>query len=222
MDHVRDRLELQAVAAGVDAPAVSVDVIESNDVVSGLLHAAGSDGLLCFETRARGPIGAAVLGSVASRAVERTLRPLLLVGPATKPGPSLDLIEVCLDAPDVSDALVPAAAAWNRQLGSAVRIVHAFAPGHERMPSFAAAHEALDGAVHRLSEEFGIAATADLLRDHLAPDTIVHDAERQGASVIAVAMRAHSALRHRVFGSTAIAIAHATSASVLAVPCVPE
>jgi nucleotide-binding universal stress UspA family protein len=54
----------------------------------------------------------------------------------------------------------------------------------------------------------------------MATKAIVDDAERQNASVIAVAMRVRSPLHRLVFGSTAMAIAHATNASVLAVPCV--
>jgi nucleotide-binding universal stress UspA family protein len=220
MDHMRDKQELHDLAAGVDAPEVGSEVIESNDVVAALLEAAGSDGLLCVETRARGPIGAIVLGSTASKLLEDTLRPVLLVGPATKPQPSLDVMEVCFDGPDVAAALVPAAAAWSRRLGCALRLVHAWVPGHERFSSFADAHDALDRAARRLIDEFAIEAGTELLQDHLVPEAIVGDAERHGASVIAVAMRARSPLYRLVFGSTAMAIAHATSASVLAVPCV--
>ena len=221
MDHMCDEVELRGLAAGIDVPQVPTQVIESNDVVPALLDAAGSDGLLCVETRARGPIGAIALGSVASRLLQDTRRPVLLVGPATKPEPSLDLMEVCVDAPDSAATLVPAAAAWTRRVGGALRLVHAWVPGHERLSSFAAVHEVLDGMARRLDEEFAIEADTELLRDHLAAEVIVHDAERQGASVIAVAMRARSPLRRLVFGSTAMAVAHTTSASVLAVPCVP-
>ena len=222
MDHMRDEVELHGLAAGVDAAGVHTEVIESNDVVPALLDAAGSNGLLCVETRAWGPIGAVLLGSTASRLLEDTLPPVLLVGPATKSEPSLDLMEVCVDAPDAAATLVPAAAAWSRRLGSALRLVHAWVPGHERLSSFAAAQDVLDGAARRLNEQFAIGAGTELLRGHMAAEAIVNDAERQGASVIAVALRARSPLRRRVFGSTAMAVAHATSASVLAVPCAPR
>ena len=222
MDHIRDEVDLGGLAADVDAPEVRTEVIESNDVVPALLQSAGSDGLLCVETRARGPFGAVVLGSVTSRLLQDTRRPVLLVGPATKPEPPLDWMEVCVDAPDSAATLVPVVAEWSRRLGAALRLVHAWVPGHERLSSFAAAREVLDGMARRLDEEFAIEAGTELLRDHLAAEAIVHDAGRQGASVIAVAMRARSPLRRLVFGSTAMAIAHATSASVLAVPCVPR
>ena len=85
-------------------------------------------------------------------------RPCFSWGPATKPEPSLDVMEVCVDAPDAAATLVPAAAAWSRRLGSALRLVHAWVPGHERLSSFAAAQDVLDGAARRLNEQFAIGA----------------------------------------------------------------
>src|SRR5581483_5251101 len=93
-DRDKDQLELERLAKEIGAP----------------LDAAGPGGILCLETRARGPLTAVVFGSVAAEVLRKTARPVVLVGPAAKPDPSLGVLEVCIDGPDAATALEPVAA----------------------------------------------------------------------------------------------------------------
>ncbi len=219
LGHEKDELELERIAEEVDATDVRVEVVESNDVAAALLDAAGGDGLLCLETRARGPLAAIVLGSVAAGVLRKASRPVLLVGPAARADPSLGLLEVCVDGPDAVAALVPVAAEWSRRFGLIPRLVSVWVPGQlRRLPTPEAAQELLERTAARLVGDLGVDVDWELLHAPAVPAAIVDDAERHVASLVAVAVRPHHRLQ-RVLGSVAVAVAHATSAAVLAVPC---
>ena len=217
-DHLADRMELRELASQLDAPDVRTRVVESNHVAGALIDAAGSDGLICLETRAHGPLGAIVLGSVADDVLRRTTRPVLLVGPSTKPVAPFDLLEACIDGPDVIAAVVPVVGELSNALHAQVRLAHVRVPDHPRFPSEAEAAACLDDAVRRLEDDYGVAAEQTILRGHMAPVALLDDAEDHGASIVAVGVRPLSALRRRILGSFAIAVAHATTAAVLAIP----
>ena len=221
-DHTADRVDLRALAEKLRAPSVAVEVIESNDVIPALLKVAGPDGLLCLETRARGPLGAIVVGSTASELLRATQRPVLLVGPATDPDVPLGLIEVCVDLPDAAAALLPVVTTWGRDLNLRLRLVHALVAGDELRRHRAEADEELARVASRAREDFGAQAESDLLVGRSAPEAIVDDVARHRASIVAVAVHRRSRLRRRALGSVALAVAHATRASVLAVPVLSQ
>jgi nucleotide-binding universal stress UspA family protein len=94
-----------------------------------------------------------------------------------------------------------------------------WAPGAlHRFPSPEAAQGQLEQAAARLTEDLGVDVGWDLLHGAAVPETIVADAERHLASLVALAVRPHPVVQ-RVLGSTAVAVAHVTTAAVLAVPC---
>src|SRR5581483_6594792 len=218
-DRDKDQLELERLAKEIDAPRVEVEAVASGDVVGALLDAAGPGGILCLETRARGPLTAVVFGSVAAEVLRKTARPVVLVGPAAKPDPSLGVLEVCIDGPAAATALEPVAAAWSRRFGLIPRLVCLWVPGApRRFPSPEAAREVLEQTAARLSGDVGIDVDWEVIDAPAAPAAIVGDAERHQALLVAVAVRPHPVLQ-RALGSTAVAVAHVTAASVLAVPC---
>jgi nucleotide-binding universal stress UspA family protein len=218
LDHHQDILELERIAKGVDATDVRIEIVESNDVVGALLDTTGDDGVLCLETRARGPLSAMVLGSVASGILRKASRPVVLVGPAARALPSLGLLDVCIDGADAADLLVPVAAEWSSRFGLIPRLVSVWVPGHlRRIPTPEAAQELLERTAARLTGDIGVDVDWELLHASAAPAAIVADAERHLAALVAVAIRPHPRLQ-RVLGSTAVAVAHAAGAAVLAVP----
>lgn len=219
LDHTKDKLELDALAGLVDATDVRTEIVESNETTTALLDAAGADGLLCLETRARGPLGAMVLGSVASDVLRRATRPVVLVGPACRPELPNGLLEVCIDGPDAAASLVPVAVEWSRSLGVRPRLVGVWVPGApHRLPNPEAMQALLERSAGGLSDQMGVEVDWEFLQAPGAPAAIVDDAERHRASLVAVAVRPHHRLQ-RVLGSVAMAVAHATSAAVVAVPC---
>lgn len=218
LDHTVEEADLRALVRRVEAPSVATTVIESDDVVPALLEAAGSDGMLCMETRARGPLAAILLGSTASGLLQITTEPVLLVGPKTDPKLPIEVVEVCIDASDAATALVPLVAELSRKLGLRLRFVLAWHPSQEPLYSRTEAQEEIDAHASRAREEFRVPAESEVLIGLNAAEAIVDDAARNRASIIAVGTRRRSQLRRRALGSIALAVAHTTTATVLAVP----
>lgn len=218
LDHRDDELTLAKFAEYVAGDDVRCQVIESNDVAGAVLDAVAGDSLLCLETRARGPVSALVLGSVAADALRRTTRPLVLVGPCARPDPQFERMAVCIDGPDAAAGLVPVVEEWAQRLRLWPRLVSVWAPGApHRFPSSEAARELLETTADHLADQLAIDIDWEVLRAPAAPAAIVADAERHLASLVVVAVRPHRRLQ-RVLGSVAMAVAHSTTAAVLAVP----
>lgn len=218
IDHEDDEVTLAKLTEYVAGDDVRSEVIDSDDVAGALLDAAGGDGLLCLQTHARGPLSAVVLGSVAAGVLRQATRPVLLVGPSARPDPPLERMEVCIDGEDAAAALVPVVVEWSRRLRLWPRLVSVWVPG--ALHRFASP-EAAEAVVRRTADDIAVALGIDIdweiLRAPAAPAAIVADAERHLASLVVVAVRPHHRLQ-RALGSVAVAVAHTSSAAVLAVP----
>jgi nucleotide-binding universal stress UspA family protein len=220
IDHRDDELALEKLTEYVDGYDVRSEVIGSDDVAGAVLAAAAGDSLLCLETHARGPLAGLVLGSVAADVLRRTARPVLLVGPSARPDPALERVEVCIDGPDAAAALGPVATEWALRFRLWPRLVSVWVPGAlHRFPHAAAAGALLEKTADEFAEQLRLDIEWEVLRAPAAPGAIVDDAERHLASVVMLAVRPHRRLQ-RALGSVAMAVAHATSAAVLAVPLV--
>jgi len=218
LDHEADEEMLAKLTDYVAGDDVTGEVLDSNDVSGAVLDATGDDGLLCLETRARGPLSALVLGSVAADVIRRTGHPVLLVGPSARPDPPLERMLVCIDGPDAADALIPIAADWARRLRLWPRLVTVWVPGApHRFEDPEAAADRVQRSADELASDLHVDIDWEVIRATTASGAIVEDATRHLASLIVVAVRPH---RHfqRALGSVAIAVAHAAEAGVLAVP----
>lgn len=216
LDHSFDAADLDKLAVDLGLPNVTTEVIESNDVAGALCDAADGEGLVCIETHARGRVASVVLGSQVSNVVRHSSSPVLLVGPATLPNRPVGLIEAALDLPDAADALVPVVGEWSRDLALAARLVHVTLAGGDRAASAGGAG-LLDDAAARLAA-LGVEATTEVLRGQMIPTALVDDAAHHDASIVIVGLRHPGARRHRVLGTVANAVAHASPAPVLVVP----
>jgi nucleotide-binding universal stress UspA family protein len=221
LDHERDEQVLAQLGAALAVPHVTGRVLESNDVAAVLLEEAGDSGLLCMETHAHGSITTLFVGSVTSEILRQASHPVLLVGPHTKPEPAIELLEMCIDAEDAANSLTPVVGEWARALRVPVRVLRVMDPDQPFDDTEDDVREQLHAIVERLQAEYGVSGEYVILHGAEVPTLIGDDAERHGASVVAVSVRRRSLLRRAVLGSVAMALAHGTTASVLAVPCCP-
>lgn len=217
LDHDADLTDLGRLGADLEAPQVTIEIVESNDVVPALLDAAGPDGLLCLETQARGVLGSLVMRSVTADLIARSEAPVLLVGPHAETGLTFESMQLCVDGADTVAPLLAAASEWSGVVASA-RVVHVWVPGDARFHREASASACLEDTARRLRVSMGCDVTAELLHGDMAPETLIADADRNGVSITAVACRHQRARRRRVLGSVAMAVAHTTAGVVLAVP----
>lgn len=217
IDHLPDERLLAELAGELAVPVVTTTVLSSNDVTSALLGVA-AEALLAVETRARGPAAQLLLGSTTADLLHHSDRPVLLVGPYTKPEPTLSTLAVCLDNVAAADALVPVVTEWAAVTGMRVRLLHAWVPSSEGKR----ARDGMTAALERAAAAVRAGASTDVdwevVTGRAPAEAIVTDARDHDAAVVVVGHRLLSALRRRTMGSVAMAVAHATEAAVLAVP----
>jgi nucleotide-binding universal stress UspA family protein len=115
MDPFPDRAELaeRAKALGLDQePLLTVE--HSNDVPAALVShlEAVPSAVLCMASHARSALRALVVGSVTTAVLERTPRPVFLVGRASSAAPLIDQLVVCVGADPESVAVADLADEW--------------------------------------------------------------------------------------------------------------
>lgn len=217
IDHLADERLLAELAGEVAVPVVTTSVIASNDVPTALLDAS-RDGLLAIETRARGPAAQLLLGSTTAALLHRSDRPVLLVGPYTKPEPTLSTLAVCLDSAEAAEALVPVVTDWAAATRMRVRLVHAWVAASEGGRARDAMAATLEGAAAAVRAGARADVTWEVVPARAPAEAIVADARDHDAAIVVVGHRSRSTLRRRTMGSVAMAVAHVTEAAVLAVP----
>jgi nucleotide-binding universal stress UspA family protein len=178
--------------------------------------------LLCLSTRARGPIGRLLFGSVAGEVVRRADRPIVLVGPSCDVGDvePIRRIVVCLDGTPEGEAILRWTAQWSVSTGLSmvlVRVVYPLVEPIARVPPTEAQLQELGyvrGVAERLERE-GLRVT-DVTVQHPWPPEALTDfaAERPGA-VLAVSTKAAGPLMEVLEGSTAARVVRGSSVPVL-------
>ena len=206
------RFELEYRERLVGTAPTTCTVVVDDDVVGGLVTAidARPASLVVLGTKARGPVGALLFGALSEAVLERTERPLLLVGPSAGGaiGPAL---AVAVTDGEAGDALLPVAVDWSRQVGVQPWFVQVDAP---ETPEWAAPVERLAQA----ARDLGVDAQWDVLHGGDPARSIESFIDGLGGGVIAVASRRWSsdALVH--WASTARRLVHRAPYPVLVQP----
>jgi nucleotide-binding universal stress UspA family protein len=136
-DEVARMRALAAAVLGVDVRDERAHVVPGDDPAEVIAAHADEldDCLLCMATHGRGRLSGAMVGSVARSVLQRTRKALVALGPmADNPGwfprprswpepLSIPRIVACVDGSEISEQVLPLAAAWGRALGMAMSIV---------------------------------------------------------------------------------------------------
>jgi nucleotide-binding universal stress UspA family protein len=106
-----------------DAAAAILDELAQRDDVT----------MVCMTTHARGTLGQFLLGSVSTSVVERSPRPVLMVGPAVRRvGRPIRRVVVGLDGSEVGEGALPVADDLARSLGAELHLVAVTPDGDDR------------------------------------------------------------------------------------------
>lgn len=210
--------------------APSWDVAPGDDPAGAIIAATDADppSIVCLATHGRDR-SATILGSVATRLLDRTTRPVMLVGPEARPPCAGDSpVVVAVDGVDEADdaALVRVALAWATALATGVVIatVAEPVPGsfHEGRPLHRARGPSdPEGDVAGLAARAthaGTVATTRVIYDPInVRDGLVRLVDRTAALLVMGAHRRTRPLR-ALFGSHAARVVHDVAVPALVVP----
>jgi nucleotide-binding universal stress UspA family protein len=205
---------------GLPAATTTTTVLTDDDVVGGLVGAIEDrpDTLVVQGTRARGPVGALVLGSVTEAVLSRTDHALLLVGPHVSLPVGPNFVAAAADA-NAGAALLPTVVHWSRQFVVDPWFVQVIRPTPHWWDRPLGGLET--GAVEELAttaRAVGVDAHWDVLPGHDAGDAITSFTASMGGGIVAVASRRWAAEGRWHRASTARDLVHRSPFSVLVQP----
>lgn len=220
-DSRRPARYLDAVAALSDAPSVDVHVARDPQpsLAIATLVAESPDPAIVMATRGRGPIGAAVLGSVAASVIREVPAPVVFVGPGAQRVEAFETVVVPLDGSARSEAVLPLAGDWARALDVPARLVAVTDPtGVEGLYSvdseYAVTEHRLEDARALLAER-GVTASSDVVPAVLPARTIVRFVRGTPAPLVCMATHGRAGLARVAVGSVAMAVVRSAPCPVL-------
>jgi nucleotide-binding universal stress UspA family protein len=206
--------------------AAAWDVVDGDEVAEALADAVASSPrqLVCMATHGRDR-SAGPLGSVAAALVDRSDRPVMLVGPRARAVASADArVVAAVDGTGGDEALVPVALGWAARLARRLEIVtvaESPPPGHEehaapgRVGGLAEPESYVAFLVARC-EGSGVAVGSQVVYDPVGAQAgLVPQLDELGALVV-LGSRPRQA--RTVLGSHATHIVHDAAVPALAVP----
>lgn len=216
---------LESVAERLDGvtvrPPVVVPASDAAEVIANAAEQPGS--IVVMSTHGRGGVARAVLGSVAEEVVRRSSGPVLLVGPDAANdrgvrGPVL----VCSDGSEISDAVLPVAERWCRELGGSPVLLSIADPSVA--PVGVVEGPASDvvewGHVERVARDWsesGLPATWETVTERHPGEVIVDRATGAGAVLVAMGTHGRTGLARVALGSVAAHVAQHAPCPVLVV-----
>jgi nucleotide-binding universal stress UspA family protein len=216
-DPDRPRRHLHEMAAEHPSTVGDVRVMFADDPALGILRAVHerSDTLLCMGTHGRGGLTETLLGSVAANVLRATTRPVLVVGRNCRSdGMQLLRMVAAVDGSPLSEAVLPQASSWVRELGLDLWVVQLIEA--DGAPPDISEDNYLRGVVRELAEH-GVDAEWDVLHGPDAAAAVVDYGEAIDASVLAAGTHGRTGWERVALGSTAARLAHESSCPVLLV-----
>lgn len=168
--------------------------------------------LVCMTTRARGSVGQFLLGSVSTRVVEGSRRPVLMVGPAVRRvGRQIRRVVVGLDGSELGEGALRVADDLARALGAALHLVAVTPEGDEQVGG---AHYLQEAASrHGVHPESNTTVTG-----HNAARSIAEVAGDRTDTVTVVGIGGPARAAETAMGSVGAALVRHSTVPVLLVP----
>lgn len=242
----RERVRaLAAAALGVPPADERVSVLSEGDPADAIVNRAESIGscVVCLATHGRGRLHGAFVGSVARALLQRSIVPVVALGPmADNPGwsprpliwpepLSVPRIVACVDGSDASEQVLPLAAAWALALEMTLTVLTVVedAPtsmrsddGRSRYGDHADAQGYIEELVQQLRTTLVPEVDGEVVRDPIgvASGVRAHLVQRP-AGLLALTTHARSGMRRVLLGAEAAGILHAADAPCLVAPVRP-
>jgi nucleotide-binding universal stress UspA family protein len=219
--------DLAGQAAALDFERVETLVVRDRSAGRAIVTQSGEPGsVVCMSTHGRSGIGQAVLGSVAADVLQRSDRPVLLLGPSLERGAwesehwfADGKLLVAVDGSKASEAVVPAAAAWSRTLHLPSLVLQVLLPTVGLILN-SSEHAAESGAVRSVAERLPQVDGAtgwEVLHGHDVAASLLEYANRLPTTLIAMTTHGRSGLARVALGSVATRVVHKSPCPVLVV-----
>jgi nucleotide-binding universal stress UspA family protein len=230
-------------AAVLDVPIGDqrVSVVSGGEPAETIARRAASLGscVVCLATHGRGRLGGALVGSVARSLVQRSIDPIVALGPMadnpgwsprprTWPEPlSVQRIVVCVDGTETSEQALPLAAAWARALDMSLTILTVIDDvptpiGPQRDERRYGRHPDAESYIEQLVQHWQTHISGidgEVLRDPIGPASAIRTyLDQRPAGLVAVTTHARSGMQRVLFGAVAASIVHASVAPCLVAP----
>jgi nucleotide-binding universal stress UspA family protein len=221
------------------ARRVTSEVAESFDVARAITERAQDQpiALVVMATRAAGPIGRAVRGSVADRVMRESTRPVFLIPPARSGGRNTPLhrVLVPLDGSDLATTATKALLGFERVRDLEFVLVEVIAGGLIDEPGTSGIDPALLPETARASDasHIRLSVVANQLHDGGAKSAevrvrqaadagsaIIHTAREDNVDFIAMSTRGQGGLKRLLLGSVAEGVVRGSDLPVLLFPSV--
>jgi nucleotide-binding universal stress UspA family protein len=208
--------------------AAGWDVFQRDDVGEAVADTVNAlpGGMACLATHGRDR-SATLLGSVAASLLDRSSRPVVLVGPEARAVTAVDApVVVAVDGTTRDDALVPVALGWAARLARPMEIVTVAEPAPTGYREGAAPRRARGPAepepyvasLVARTEGAGVAVASRVVYDPISVrDGLVPHLDRVAALVV-LGSRHRLGVPRMVLGSHAARIVHDAAVPALAVP----
>ena len=230
-------------AAALDAPTDDdrVTVVDSGEPAEAIVRRAEALGscVVCLATHGRGRLRGAMVGSVARSVVQRSVDPVVALGPmADNPGwsprprswpepLSVRRIVACVDGTETSEQILPLAAAWARALDMSLTVLTVTDDdpppvSPQREPSRYGAHPDAPSYIDHLVQQWRPHVSeidGEVLRDPVGPANAVRlHLDQRPAGLVALTTHARSGMQRILLGAAAASIVRASTAPCLVAP----
>lgn len=204
-------------------PAVPIVVTEP-DAARAIAEVADElPAVVCMATHGRGRVRGAIAGSVAEAVLRRLPAPVLLTGPEFDPARHADPVRIvaCVDGSPESEAILPVAVRWARDLHLALELVTVLHPQLSRQLITLPPQDDLleDMQLHRLADRLRRDSGQDVQWETLhgtdPVPAIVHYATSRPGTLLALTTHGRSGLSRAVMGSVAARLAHTSPTPLL-------
>ncbi len=219
------------------------EVVDGDDPAKVIARRAEGLGrtVVCMTTHGRGRFGGAVVGSVTRAVLQRSSVPVIALGPvADNPGwsprprswpepLSVPRVVACVDGSEVSERVLPAAAAWARSLGMSLTILTVaedvpppLRPDPQPGPYGAAVDPAryIEELVEQWRDSVSMVDGA-VVHDPIGPaDGVRAHLEQRPAGLVALSAHGRSGVQRALLGAEAANIVRVSPAPCLVMPVV--
>ncbi len=216
LPHVAAAVETANLAKPLDVEFVGIDEKHPSTADAILGYAAGvEDGIIFMGSHGRSGLLTVLLGSVSGEIVEKSRRPVVMLGPKSRTSDKYTRIIACVDGSEFALNIVSEAVAWAKALGVPLWLIEVVDPepnlgGIETNYVHNVAHQMKDNGVDLEWDVLHAKDPAKAILDWIGDDA---------GTILALATHGRTGLRRVLLGSVVADVIHGARGPVIT--CVP-